>query len=95
MPSKPRSSSAFARFFQNEKGEWVLYQHPNLLLGLWIVVQLLSFFMKDIKALAVFASMLLFAWAYNELRQGESSFRRVLGAGILAILLINVFMKWQ
>ncbi len=86
-----------AEFFQNSKGEQTLIQRPNLLLCAWLLVQLVNMlvFKFEQRALMVLASMLLFAWAYNELTQGDSRFRKVLGGVILLLIIVNVFVQWQ
>lgn len=84
-----------AKFFQNNNGEVKVVQPPNLLLSLWLILQIPRLlFRVDQPALTVLAGMVLFAWAYNELRQGESPFRKCLGGVILLIILINLFMQW-
>lgn len=84
----------FSRFFKDKEGKWVLYQHPNLLLWLWILVQAISIlvFQLEHKGIAALADMLLFAWSYSELTRGDSPFRRMLGGIIMAFLVIGLFV---
>jgi hypothetical protein len=83
-------------FFENKHGKTVIYQHPNVLLWLWLVVQVVNIaaFKANQPALSTLAGMLLFAWAYGELTQGESPFRKALGGIVLAVTIIMVFVKW-
>jgi hypothetical protein len=83
-----------ARFFQNQDGDWKIVQSPNLLLLLWLLVMGSNalFFNREQNQLAVLSGMLLFAWSYDELRQGESPFRKTLGGVVLLAIISRVLM---
>lgn len=78
------------RFFQDDKGNYVIAQWPNLPLYMIGVSALLSRagFGQDITRLfqlTTFGS--IFLWAYLEITQGDAPFRRVLGAAAMIWLL--------
>jgi hypothetical protein len=82
------------RFFQNEEGDWKIVQLPNLLLLLWLFVISSNalFFNRERDELSILSGMLLFSWSYSELRQGESPFRKTLGAIVLFMVIARVLM---
>ena len=81
------------RFFKNCEGKWVLYQHPNLLLWLWIITQVVGIviFKRENQAVNSLSNLLLFTWAYQEIFDGESPFRRVLGGVVVVGIAIGLF----
>jgi hypothetical protein len=84
-------------FFENEKGELKVIQPPNALLSLWLVLQLVNavLFQFAQPVIHSFSSLLLFTWSYNELRQGESPFRKALGGVVLLAVIFNALSRWQ
>ncbi|MGY3264480.1 hypothetical protein [Lysobacter sp. HA35] len=79
-------SSALRRFFSDEHGRLVIVQRPNLPITLWALFAVLAFAMRGSRwhdVAAFIASGFLFAWAWLELTDGDSPFRRVLGAAVL------------
>jgi len=83
------------RFFKDKQGKRVLYQHPNLLLWLWILTQAISIliFRRDNQSLNSLSDLLLFTWSYMEIRFGVSPFRRALG-GVVALFIIVGLFVW-
>jgi len=82
------------KFFQDKNGEWAVIQFPNLLLWLWLSVMLIAVLPLQNNIEAGFhqlGSALLFAWAYLEVTQGSSYFRRVFGGIILCMIVLNFF----
>ena len=80
----------FKRFFQDENGNYVIAQWPNLPVYLIMASSLLSRMNLGSDAhrllqLTTFGS--IFLWAFLEITQGDSPFRRVLGAGVMVWLL--------
>ncbi len=78
------------RFFQDDNGEYVVAQWPNLPVYMIMASSLLSRLNIGSAAhrlfeLTTFGS--IFLWAYLEITQGNSPFRRVLGAGVMVWLL--------
>jgi hypothetical protein len=87
-------NQATTSFFKNKNGKIVIWQFPNTLLFGWIVFSLLALVVQHGKAhtgLHLLAESFLFAWAYNELRSGESMFRRTLGAIVLVVTALSYF----
>jgi hypothetical protein len=66
-------------------------QSPNLLLSVWIVLLIVNFFIQNQHARTLQGAV-LFAWAYLELTQGESYFRKSLGAVVLASVTLSFFL---
>lgn len=70
-----------------------MWQAPNLLLWLWIVLKLLQFALTDNDVAASVGNLskaVLFAWAYLELTEGESHFRRLLGLVVIIVTSISI-----
>jgi len=66
-------------------------QSPNLLLSVWLVLLIVNFFIQN-QHTKTLQSAVLFTWAYLELTQGESYFRKSLGAVVLATLTFSFFL---
>ncbi|BAU10615.1 hypothetical protein LEP3755_11010 [Leptolyngbya sp. NIES-3755] len=78
--------SFFDRFFRNQEGDIVIAQKPNLPILLWgatTALQLFNFGGKIQTGLELFSFGVLFTWAWMEIFQGESYFRRSLGLVVL------------
>lgn len=81
-------------FFRDRHGNLVVWQAPNALLWAWLVLKGLIFFLQDgsVKTnLGQLASAVLFAWAYLELTDGDSRFRRFLGLLVIVFTTISFF----
>lgn len=85
----------FKRFFQNSDGDVVIIQPPNLLLSVWLVQIITNALFMHGKpaAIPILTTATLYAWAYNELRSGDSPFRRLLGAGVLVMIIAGAFFR--
>lgn len=80
------------RFFEDKHGKVVVWQNPNLPLLIWIVSTILSKILpygqlNFAAALIAFGS--LFTWAWLEIFQGASYFRRTLGGVVLIYTIIS------
>lgn len=78
------------RFFQNDKGEYVVAQWPNAPVFMIMASSLLTrmSLAPDTHRLFQLTTFgLIFLWAYLEITAGDSPFRRVLGAGVMVWLL--------
>lgn len=77
----------FVRFFKDKKGRVVIFQRPNLLISVWAVVTLLGKAtdnsLQNLLGLVAYGA--IFAWAWLEVSQGASYFRRVLGLVVLVV----------
>ncbi len=78
--------------FKDKRGKLVLAQKPNVPLWGWIISTVLSYVFSKGKVHNLFQIMAfgsLFAWAYLEITSGINYFRRVLGAIVLIVIIIN------
>jgi len=72
-------------FFRNpETGRVVVAQRPNLPLAVYLVATVARLVVGKNAALEVVATVGLVVWAVLEIVRGDSAFRRVLGAVVLA-----------
>lgn len=81
-------------FFKDKDSNWAIVAFPNVLLAAWIAIIILAKFIPENNlhhSLSLLGSAILFAWAYLELAEGVSYFRRVLGAAILLVVIISFF----
>lgn len=85
-------NTLFDRIFQDNEGNILLVQIPNLLIIIGIVSSLLKMIFTTGKlnlGLDAIAFGTLFTWAWEELFQGVNYFRRALGAFVLLGLIVN------
>lgn len=80
-------------FFTGKDGKYVVFQWPNPPLYLWLVSALIaSFSQGNIQAgFSSIAAASIFAWAYLEITDGESPFRRLLGIIVMAVSIYGFF----
>jgi hypothetical protein len=69
-------------------GRWVVVQAPNLPLLVWLVTVVLRWFWHA-RALDVVGTTALVVWAGDEVARGVNPFRRLLGAAVLAALVVR------
>lgn len=92
--NNPLAHSMKYSFIRNKHGDIAIWQSPNFALWAWIVLTIASKLITDDQlqsGLQLTARAFLFAWAYLEIRSGESPFRRALGGVILASILVSFF----
>lgn len=73
-------------FFKDKHGEWVIWQTPNVPLSLWFVATATAMIIKHgstNKLMSSLAFGAIFTWAYLEISNGRSYFRRLLGVVVL------------
>jgi len=83
---KPMGTTLFDKVFRDSNGQVVLAQMPNLPLIVWIIASAMKLIFTTGKVsigLDVLAFGCLFTWAWEELFQGVSYFRRALGGIVL------------
>lgn len=82
---------AIQRFFTDRHGRVVIAQWPNLPLVAWAVLGIAARFGGDRWAplLHFLSGAALVTWAYLEATHGDSPFRRVLGAAVLAWMVVS------
>lgn len=81
-------------FCSDKNGKVTLAQSPNLPIVGWIIFKLISIPISNQPVKTGFESIataFLFVWAYLELFEGDSNFRRLLGALIMGLIVINMF----
>lgn len=84
----------FDKFFRDDQNRIVIWQWPNLPLISWFVFMLAAAavdtdYLND--GFIFLSSASLFTWAYLEIKQGSSYFRRTLGFIVLIIIAIANF----
>lgn len=87
---------AIDRFFRDKNGRVVIWQAPNLLIYGWVLFKIFSLAaaqpsLKD--GFGQVGNALLFVWAYLELTQGVTYFRRTLGLVVVGLLVFNFFQN--
>ncbi|HSW77821.1 MAG TPA: hypothetical protein VLG36_03420 [Candidatus Chromulinivoraceae bacterium] len=81
---------------KNRDGRIVLWQMPNLLLWIWIVLKLLTLGASSGRlhlALEQLSNAVLFTWAYLEIAEGVTVLRKILGSVVMTLLVFGFF--WQ
>lgn len=81
------------RFFEDRDGRIVVMQFPNPPLWAWLALRIAAFFAPDRwrDGLSLLATAALFTWAYLEITEGASPFRRTLGGVVLAAIVVGAF----
>lgn len=92
------SRSPIDRFFRNpETGTVVIAQRPNLPLTIFLVATAVRLVFRPEGGLGTATSVVgrvaLAWWATDEILRGESPFRRVLGAVVLAATVIGALTR--
>ncbi len=83
-----------SRFFRDKENKIVLWQYPNLLIWVWIILKLIIMVLSSSPLRSGFEQLsaaVLFAWAYLELTSGVNYFRRALGATVLAFVIVSFY----
>jgi hypothetical protein len=81
------------RFFQDDKGNVVIFQPPNIPITVWAISSVLKLVVNNgnlYSNLDAISFGSLFVWSLMELFQGLSAFRRVLG---LVVLIATIVAK--
>lgn len=87
-------TQSLKKFFKDKDDKLAIAQFPNALLLAWLFILAVTLAPIDqsLKAsLQGVNTAILFAWAYLELSQGSSYFRRVLGGIIIGVIILNFF----
>lgn len=82
-------------FCSDKDGNLVLAQKPNLPIVGWLVFKLASIPVSDQATktgLETIATFFIFTWAYLEVVEGDSNFRRLLGVILITLLVSNIFV---
>jgi hypothetical protein len=82
----------FDEFFRDKDGNIVIVQPPNLPISIWSVASILKLIFSTGSingGLELIATVSLFVWSLAELFQGDSNFRRSLGAIALVGLIVS------
>jgi hypothetical protein len=83
--------SPIDRFWKDKKGRVVIWQTPNVPLIGWFACLLVSRIIGGgtfSSGMSYVSTAFLFTWAYLEIVSGDSYFRRLLGAFILADVIV-------
>ncbi len=96
MATKAKNIKKKVRDFCSDKdGNLVLAQKPNLPIVGWLVFKLASIPVSDQATktgLETIATFFIFTWAYLEVVEGDSNFRRLLGVVLITLLVTNIFL---
>jgi len=82
------------RFFKDKDGKWAVFQFPNTLLFVWVGLTVLLWVLGSgviVEVMRLIQTIVLVAWASIELIDGDSNFRRVLGATVLIFIVFGNF----
>ena len=79
------------RFFYDSSNTFILFQWPNIPLTIWLVCTLITKVTSGVlqSSLSIIATVSLVIWSLLEITTGVNYFRRMLGFGILAYILIT------
>lgn len=89
-----KHTNLFDKLFKNKDGKIVIWQNPNILLWIWILTTAVDLLIKHgslHSSLRHLGDAALFAWAYLEIRSGESIIRRILGVIVMAVVIFSFF----
>ncbi len=89
-----REKGPRAGFWRDREGRVVLMQAPNPPLLAWIAFRVAALVISSGRAhdgLAFLASASLFTWAYLELTDGATGFRRTLGGLVMLASVVGQF----
>lgn len=94
---QPRATrrGGVGRFFRSQRtGELAIVQWPNLPLGLYLLATVVRLVLDPDggvgTAVSVVGGLALAWWALDEVVRGDSPFRRVLGAVVLATAVLGL-----
>jgi len=82
------------RFFKDKDGNWTIFQFPSTLLFVWVGLTVLLWVLGSgvvVDVMRLIQTIVLIAWASMELIDGDSNFRRVLGATVLLAIVFGIF----
>lgn len=92
--TRPNLATMIDKLFKDKSGRWTIFQFPNALLGGWIVLTIGSIFLEHspiLQGVTLLQTAVLFTWAYLEAAQGDSYFRKLLGATFLTLIMLSFF----
>jgi len=84
------------KFFRNKDGRVVLTQSPNLPILGWFIFIIISYFIPAGTLRGGFIRLsgtFLFLWAYLEITDGVTFFRRFLGVIIMIAVVVGFFIR--
>jgi hypothetical protein len=90
-----RSRTLLNTFVRDKQGQVVVWQTPNFPLVGWFVCAAIMRLFDNSRldnGLSFLSSTLLFTWAYLEIKEGASTFRRFLG---IIVILATVLAKFR
>lgn len=88
------SRESLKKFFTDTNGDWAVIQFPNALLYFWLVLTLVAFLPLPgsvLTGLQNASGAVIFTWAYLEITQGDSTFRRCLGVVVITCVVYSYF----
>lgn len=91
---RERDRDLWDKFWKDKNGKTVIYQHPNVFIIAWAVLDLVAIFVpsKNVTNIAyAAATVALVLWALLEIFRGVNYFRRLLGAVVLLMAVAMIF----
>lgn len=82
------------KLFQDKDGRVVVWQSPNLLLWIWVVIKVVTLILNEGQISTGFEQLstaVLFTWAVYELAKGVNYFRKFLGLIVLILIIVGYF----
>ena len=81
-------------FFKDSDGKYVLWQWPNIPLYGWVIFMALHRITSNTRledGFRILSIGFIFTWAYLEITEGISYFRKFLGLVVLAVTVVSFF----
>jgi hypothetical protein len=85
-------ASSLDRFFQDDKGNVVIIQPPNIPITVWAIASVLKLVANNGSLYATLDAISygsIFVWSLMELFQGVNTFRRTLGLVVLVATIVS------
>lgn len=86
-----KTMTTVGRFFKDKHGKWAIAQFPNAFLFVWAILLVTNLFLHN-QHIGMLQSAVLLTWAYLELTDGSSSFRKTLGAVVMSGVAVGFFI---
>ena len=87
---------SYKNLFKTKNGDIVVGQRPNAPILIWFTTLLLSQIpqLDEVQSeLLTLSTAALVVWALLELTRGINLFRRLIGAGILGLIILGIIIK--
>lgn len=82
------------KYCENDRGELVIVQTPNIPLAGWLACTALIWLFPNlpiVNGVRMLGTAFLFTWSYLEITQGESVLRKVFGSVVFGMIVVAFF----